>query len=125
MLGWHISIYRQEGNRTAPATSRSPKGKRLAVWQTELDGLDWIDELVKEVKAIDLGGNGYPSHYTAIAEHLIPHIIHGPPLAKKIWSFDEGDILLEKWEGRTVIDQAEITRCLPDEWLVVQVFDES
>ena len=125
MLGWHISIYHQADKGTLPATSTSPKGKRLAVWQTGLGGLDWIDELVKERKAIDLGGNGYPSRYTAIAEHLISHIVDGPPLAKKIWSSDEGDILTEKWEGRTVVDQAEVKNCRPDEWLMVEVFDES
>jgi hypothetical protein len=125
MLGWHISVYHQAGKGTSPATSMSPIGKRLAVWQTGLDGLHWIDELVRDGKAIDLGGNGYPSRYTAMAKHLIPYIKDGPPLAKKIWSSDEGDILTDKWEGRTVLDQAEIAHCLPDKWLVVEVFDES
>jgi len=125
MLGWHISIYQQAGKGTSPATNASPVGKRLAGWQTGLGGLRWIDELVKEDKAIDLGGNGYPSRYTAMAEHLIPHIKDGPPLAKKIWLSDEGDILTEEWEGRTVLDQAGIAHCRPEEWLVVEVFDES
>ena len=125
MLGWHISIYQQADKETSPATSMSPKGKRLAVWQTGLGGLDWIDELVKEGKAIDLGGNGYPSRYTAMTAHLIPNIVNGPPLAKKTWSSDEGDILTEKWEGKTVIDQTEVANCLLDEWLLVEVFDES
>jgi len=108
MLGWHISVYHQADKGSSPATTMSPTGKRLAVWQTGLGGLNWINELVEKGKAVDLGGNGYPSRYTARAKHLIPYIKDGPPLAKKIWSSDEDDILTEKWAGRTVIDQAEI-----------------
>jgi hypothetical protein len=125
MLGWHISVYHQTDKGASPATIISPVGKRLAVWQTGPGGLDWINDLVRAGKAINLGGNGYPSRYTATAKHLLPHIVNGPPLAKKIWSTAESDILTEKWEGRTVIDQTEVASCLPDMWLVVEVFDES
>jgi hypothetical protein len=61
MLGWHISVYRQKVGGLS-----TPKGQRLAVWQTGLGGLDWLDELVKAGKAINLGENGgYPCRYTA------------------------------------------------------------
>jgi hypothetical protein len=57
-------------------------GTRLAVWQTGLGRLDWVYELVKAGKAINLGGNGYPCRYTATAEYLTPRIIDEPPGAK-------------------------------------------
>jgi hypothetical protein len=65
MLGWNLSVYRQADNRTSPATKESATNARLAVWQTGVGGLTWLDELVKEGKAINLGGNGYPDRYIA------------------------------------------------------------
>ncbi len=125
MLGWHISVYRQTDGGASPATAESPRGPRLAVWQATLEGLDWIDELVKAGKAIALGGNGYPLWYTATAENLISRIIDEPPWARKNWRFDEGDILLEGWEGKTVIDRDVIAACRLDEWLLIVAWDES
>jgi hypothetical protein len=125
MLGWHISIYRQTNDGATPAKDDSGLGARLAVWQTGLGGLDWIEELVKAGKAIDLGGNGYPCRYTATAENIIPRIIVEPPGARRIWSSGVHDILTEKWEGKTVIDRAVAVACRPDEWLLIEAWDES
>jgi len=97
----------------------------LAVWQTGLSGLDWVDELLKAGKAIDLGGHGYPCRYTATAENLIPRIVDEPPGARRIWTSGLGDILSEKWEGKTVIDRAAAACCRPDEWLLIEAWDES
>jgi hypothetical protein len=125
MIGWHISVYRQTDKRTLPATPESPEGKRLAVWQTGLDGLNWISNLVKEGKAIDLGGNGYPCRFTGVAQHLIPRIVDGPAGARNTWISEASDILTDKWEGKTVIDHAEVADCSPVEWLLVEAWDES
>jgi hypothetical protein len=103
----------------------SSESTRIAVWQTGLGGLDWLDDLVKEGKAILLGGNGYPTRYTATVEHLIPPIVDGPPMANEVWGCGPQDILTEKWAGKTVIDYAAIKACLADEWLLVEAFDES
>ena len=125
MLGFHISVYRQTDGGAAPATFETPEGQRLAVWQTGLFGLDWLDELVGEGKAINLGVQGLAGRYTATSEHLLPRIIAGPPLAKAIWGAGGSDILLDNWDGRTVIDHAAAAACRPDEWLLVQAWDES
>lgn len=125
MLGWNIAIYRKQNTELSPATFDSPVGQRLAIWQTGLGGLDWIEELVKKGGATDLGGNGYPLRYTANAKNLTPIIMDGPPLAKETWSSDDGDVLLENWEGKTVLDKPEIEKCNPDEWLIIEAFDES
>ena len=89
-LGWHISVYRQQNDGSSPASFGAGQGPRLAVWQTGLDGLRWLDDLVKQKNAIDLGGNGYPIEYTAMAGHIIPRIRDDPPEAKAVWSFDAG-----------------------------------
>ena len=125
MLGWHISVYRQKDGGGSPATMESSEGTRLAVWQTGLNGLDWLDELVKAGKAIDLGGNGYPRRFTSTAKYLIPRFIEQPPGARATWVSQPGDVLTDKWEGKTVIDHAAAEQCALNEWLVVQAWDES
>jgi hypothetical protein len=125
MLGWHISIYRQSEDGTLPASLEAPEGERLAVWQTGLGGLGWLEELVKAGLAIDLGGNGYPCRYTATAQTLLPRIAGGPPGARAACVSGVNDILTEKWAGRTVINDAMVAACGRDEWLIVEAWDES
>jgi len=124
MLGWNISVYRLEQGAVR-ATTKTPTGVRLAVWQTGLDGLDWIDELVKEGKATNLGGNGYPCRFTGTAEHLIPHFVNGIPEAHSPSSFEGSGMLMEGWEARTTINQTAIAACRPEEWLLLLAWDEN
>jgi hypothetical protein len=125
MLGWHISVFRQASGGSAPASADSERGTRLAVWQTGLWGIGWLQELVKQGHAVDLGGTGYPCRYTAQAAHLTPRLIDGPPEANARWVSEPHDILLPHWEGKTVIDRTAIDACRPDEWLLVVAWDES
>jgi len=124
-LGWHISVYRQENDGSTPASFGAKHGTRLAVWQTGLGGLEWLDDLVKQQKAISLGGSGYPMEYTARALHIVPHLRGEPPEAKAVWSFDAGDIITEAWAGKTTKDSNAMESCRPDEWLLIQAWDES
>ena len=125
MLGWMISVHRQLDGGSSPATSTSPKGPALATWQTGSRGLDWLNALVEEDKASDLGGNGYPLWYTARAQEIVPLISTKPPLANENWSVDAGDGLLPHWLGKTTIDASAIEACRPGEWLVIEAWDES
>jgi len=125
MLGWNISIYRLADGGATPATANSQEGARLAVWQTGVGGLGWIGDLVTAGKAIDLGGDGYPCRYTAQANDLIPRILGGPPEALEVWNSGADHTLTEKWAGKTVIDDKQVSSCHPDEWLVIEAWDES
>lgn len=125
MLGWHVSIYKQADGGGSPATFSTPEATRLAVWQTGIGGLDWLAELVKTDKAISLGGNGYPYRFTATAESLMPQISDAPPAARDNWLSEAGDLTTDKWEGKTVVDDAALTQCRSDEWLLVEAWDES
>ena len=121
----HISVYRQKEGGFSPATWETAEGTRLAVWQTGLGGLDWLDELVKADKAIYLGGNGYPNRYTATAEFLLRQVMENPPKARDHWLVDAGDIVTSTWVGKTATDPAEASQCSPVEWLLVEAWDES
>src|ERR1022692_5170069 len=125
MLGWHISVYRQQNGGSAPALFGAPQGPCLAVWQTGVNGLEWIDELVAQKKAIALGGNGYPMEYTVMAADIIEQLRNGPPLANALWSSDAGDILTSAWHGKTFKDEKAMVACGADEWLLIQAWDES
>ncbi len=110
MLGFHISVYRLE-NGTAPAPSyKAPRTERLAVWQTGIGGLDWLDDLVKQGNAVQLCGSGYPTSYTAKVEHVRPKILDEAPHAKTVWASEPGDVLTDKWCGKTTTDHATIAR---------------
>ncbi len=124
MLGWLVCVYRQS-NPTLPAPNTAPTGEQLAVWQTHLYGLDWLDNLVQQGKVRQVAVNGgYPIRYTGLARDLLPFIAN-PPNARERWLFDEGDILLPTWKGQTEINKAEIDRCSPEEWLLIEKWDES
>jgi hypothetical protein len=125
MDGWHISVFRQKDGGAQAATFESQQGPRIAVWQAKLLGLNWLNELVKDGKARFLGGDGYPMRYTATAAGLLPRILDGPPMAREVWISGAGDILTDKWVGRTLIDHDEASKCAGDEWLLVVAWDES
>lgn len=139
MLGWNISVYRlRVVNSASKGTLLSGQAlecalskaatlprTRIAVWQTGLDGLDWIDEIVKSGQGIARHGGGYPDHYFVRAPNLLRQILDGPPHAREVWVLEPTDSLLPNWEGKTVIDRSEAARCSADEWLLVEAWDES
>jgi hypothetical protein len=125
MLGYHISVYKQTDEGASPATAESPEGMRLAVWQTGVGGLDWLAELEKAGKAIFLGGNGYPTRFTATAEHLMPEIISVTQGVGSAWLLGESDIVTEKWEGKDTVNRDAVAACRLDEWLLVEGWDLS
>ena len=125
MIGWHISVYKQVDGGHSPAPDESSSAQRFAVWQTGREGLEWLIELANSGNAIEYPGNGYPNRFTALAEFLVPRILAGPPLAKKVWGLDEYDSVDASWEGKTRIDEIEARKCRFDEWLLVEAWDES
>ena len=61
MLGWAVFVFREK--ELEEEKSSRAKARSLASWETGIFGLQWIDSLVKDSKAVDLGGNGYPNRY--------------------------------------------------------------
>lgn len=118
-------LQRQTGDRTVPATSDDRTGGALAIWQASPDGKMWIDELTAGGHALYLGGNGYPHSYSAPAAKLIPYLYPSPPHVREFWSHDEGDVLTGDGPRQTKINATLIAECDPDEWLLVEVWDES
>jgi hypothetical protein len=124
-LGFHMSVYRQQSNGNNPASFGDAHGTCLAVWQTGFDGLHWLKGLVKQHKAVFLGGCGYPLQYTAEAQHIIPSLRNGPPSAMPVWTVDAGDVLLPGWLGKTTKYPEAMDICRSDEWLIIEAWDRS
>lgn len=126
MNGFHISTYRKSADRFLPASCDSDHGERLAVWQGDFTALEWLTDLCSTGVAIDLGGNGYPSRLTAPARLLLPNITAGPPNAREVWVLGLHDVVdFSVWPGRTMVDESQLKECHPDEWLLVEIWDET
>jgi hypothetical protein len=145
MLGWHVSIYRLAELKALAAIPDVPslstafptlsdqvsllgslqQAKSLAVWQIGLYGLKWMDDLVRGRLALRFPGNGYPNVFLALARDLLPRILPEPPEANLHWTCGAHDILGPGWAGKTVIDHEEVGSTRPEEWLCVEVWDES
>ncbi|CAM8364897.1 hypothetical protein [Candidatus Methylopumilus planktonicus] len=70
MIGFSISIY--EFVEGVGITSISNDTDALASWSSGgFDALDWIDNLVSQGKAEDLGGDGYPLYYKVKAQFVL------------------------------------------------------
>lgn len=120
MPGWSIVVYKQsDGN--GPATAESSGDTVVGMWLASVNGLKWLDELVKASKAIDLGGDGYPMRYTATAGNLLPRMLEKSPLPSSAQEDELGDNLI----GPLNVDHAEAGSCRFDEWLLVMAWDRS
>lgn len=125
MLGWMIAVHRQASRRSRPAKPASSLGPLVAQWQGGVNAVDWLRALTSTGDAVDLGGNGYPFRLTATAGAVLPVVEAGPPHEQPVWHTDTGDVLTNAWVGHTVFDVEVARACAPNEWLIVEIWDES
>lgn len=114
MLGWEVFVYRP----TTPDVF-------IARWTTSVFGLKWLDQLVKDKKAIDLGGNGYPCKYSVAAGVLLPIIKGGLPANDSPQVFGDDYVLPEGWSGDIEWNQHEVVSCRSGDQLLVEAWDQS
>jgi len=115
MLGWAVFVHRVA----------NPDSNDLIVhWQTGVFGLEWLDQLVKDGKAQDLGGNGYPDRYTVTAGILFPLIATGLPAHSSPLVIGDDYVLPQGWNGSIVWKQ-DPARCKPDDVLFLEAWDQS
>lgn len=124
MLGWHIGVYRTADRERAPLTMDSPLGTRIAVWQARWEGICWIDQLVEDGLARQLGGDGYPYRYSASIKALAP-FLSSPPAARENWVYGANDIINSNWQGKTQVLKELLKICPPSETVIIEVWDES
>jgi hypothetical protein len=125
MLGWFCCVFRQTNGGCVPATRTSRLSSRVAEWQADITGTKWLDQLAAEGKAVSLGGNGYPLRYTVQKRTLSPFLRGGPPGARGQWLREFPDFVTKDWKGKTTIYKDVLADCREDEWLMIEVWDES
>ena len=115
MIGWQVFVLKES----------DADGKSIISWSTGFDGLSWLDELVKQGFAQELGGSCYPNKYSCKASIILPKIVPNlPSYEGKLVIGD--DYVLEGGENRAIkIDYSKIEACEPDEQLKIEVWDMS
>lgn len=113
MLGWQVYVKHE------PDTL-------IASWCVGIGGLDWLDELVKQGLAQELGGNGYPCKYTAKAQAIIPKILLSPPINKNTNPTLGDDYIIDTQDSWDVKINKEVARNYkPSEMLTIEAWDLS
>lgn len=119
MLGWDVMVLRPEvGSPGKPECL-------LARWTTGVFGLKWLDDLVKEGKAIGLGGDGYPNRYSITLDLVLPILHWGLPTNNSPAVIGEDYVLPQGWDGRLEINTAELVDCSSGESVVIEAWDQS
>lgn len=114
MIGWEVLVYRQTAQDIF-----------IARWTTSVFGLSWLDQLVKDSKAIDLGGNGYPNKYAVAAGVLLPIIKAGLPANDSPLVIGDDYVLPEGWSGEINWNQQGVLACHGGDQLIIEVWDQS
>jgi len=100
--------------------------ERLAVWQAGSSGVDWLDELGAQGAAARTRRGGYPDSYRIRAKAVRARIEEGLPDENKTWILSADSVIVsDRYLGRRSVDHDAIARCDPDEWLLIQAWDES
>src|SRR5436190_16145424 len=121
-LGWYISVNRQEDGGSVPASVGAATGIELAAWRANIGGLGWLDALVKDQKAIEIGQTRWSIAYTAMAADVIPRLRDGrPPDAVSAAPDDPvetlalsgGAVTMPDMYGRTRLNLEAMNACRP------------
>lgn len=122
MIGFSISIY--EFVEGVDITSISNDNDALASWSSGgFDALDWIDNLVSQAKAEDLGGDGYPLYYKVKAQFVLQALATDTSKNKRQTILDDESTLSSN--RRSKIDTSEIAKLKPNQQLIIEAWDLS
>ena len=122
MIGYSISVY--EFIEGEDITSISHDNEALITWTSGgFGGLDWIDNLVSEGKAEDLGGNGYPDYYKVQAQFVLNALATDTPKNEGQTIMDDKNVNSPDW--RSKIDTSEIVKLKPNQQLIIEAWDLS
>jgi hypothetical protein len=147
MLGWNSSVHRFNDPELRDARgdlqaieellkrrygvdevpdSQVAGERYLAVWQSGIGGISWLDELAQGGHALKTSHCGYPESYVIRAGAFKRQREEGLPDEKASWTFGHGDVVdFDLWVGKTAIDLETLRRVPDDEWLLVEAWDES
>ena len=97
----------------------------IAHWRTGMSGTNWLDQLVKEGHASDLGGDGYPCKYSVTAGVLLPILTSGLPTNNSPLVIGDDYVLPENWSDEITWNREVTLACQPSELLTIEAWDQS
>jgi hypothetical protein len=113
VLGWEIFVTRQGSDAL------------VATWRTGTGGLEWLNNLVKAHRAVDLGGNGYPMRYSVAAGVILPILTKTLPPNNSPMVIGEDYVLPPGWSEEVQLNAENAAACRADEQLMVEAWDQS
>lgn len=124
MLGWYVVIFRTNA-KTHLVYDASTDEARLASWSTGINGLDWLDHLAKANKILNLGGNGYPSRYSAKASEILPIISSALSSCNRPIAIGDNIVISARDISALKVDALKISACSSDDQLLIEAWDQS
>ena len=120
MLGYDVHCYRQDvPGRTQPATWDTAQGASdsghhdcVAWWSAECGVTQALMDALPPDSIVNIGGNGYPSYMTARFAPLLALLRNEPPNYKRL-------------DGKGQIYDDIANACSDDEWLILELWDQS
>jgi hypothetical protein len=112
-MGWDVIVLRQGMDA------------KVATWTAKFGGLEWLDQLVKEHRAVALGGAGFPLRYSVAAAVLLPIISKGIPGSPGPAVICDDNMMPTDPSGLVKLDKDNLAACSPDEQLMVDAWDQS
>jgi hypothetical protein len=129
MLGWEIIIYKTD--LTEPPNGLEERNRWsdecfLASWSTGLGGTDWIEQFVSMGKAVDITEHsGYPDIFCSTVAVVLPLIANGPPEGKNPLVIGDDYVMPKNWSGKIKLNETVLTRCKPEDKLLIHAWDQS
>lgn len=124
MLGFEVIVYRED-LMDHPAQAWPKEASLLATWRVGINELHWLDDLVREGKAEDHGGHGYPFFYTVRAEYVLPVIARRISQASHLpGDGDDGSGSPRRIGGDRIYPDR-IAACPPQQRLRIEAWDLS
>ena len=125
MLGWEVLVYRESDYLKAEAENDPAGGVPLIRWSTGIGGLKWIDELVQDEQATDLGSDGLLAKYSVPASVFVPIIRKGLPKNEDPPVFGDDYYIPPGWNGKVRILEEKVGALANDETLIIEAWDQS
>lgn len=118
-MGFIVTVYTLAKGGKLPPTWESATSKEIANWETTREiGMKWIVGFVTTDHAfqlfpIPLGDyhSGNPDRYAIQAKYLIQQVVNG--------------LLEPRGLGKPNVNHEMASECLPNEWLLIEVWDNS
>ena len=83
MSGWWITIRNAaDGELEQLADGKAGRKSSIASWEADLTGLDWIEKLLQEGRAMLVKRNAYPNQYRTTVRELrmtLPQVLAEEP----------------------------------------------